>query len=253
MKSRTKVFFDTEFTGLHQNTTLISIGLISECGKTFYAELTDYDINQVFHQQHCHWKGIACTYNEFVKNSKGLDIKPFGFTDLDNNIGNTTQIRAKLLDWFSQFEEIEMWSDCLSYDWVLFNQIFGHAFNIPKNVYYIPFDLSTLFLIKGIDPDISRKEYSGLDLENHNALNDAKMIKACYDRIQSEQDKLTKFVENMESKSEEPKKKSLKDLLTNPIKHRVLYKYEKTIENIIKEAIFGNKSSKEKSAESNYK
>lgn len=42
-----KVFFDTEFTGLHQKTTLISIGLISEDGKTFYAELTDYDQTQV--------------------------------------------------------------------------------------------------------------------------------------------------------------------------------------------------------------
>ena len=44
---KTKLFFDTEFTGLHQNTTLISIGLISECGKTFYAELTDYDKTQL--------------------------------------------------------------------------------------------------------------------------------------------------------------------------------------------------------------
>jgi len=26
-----KIFFDIEFTGLHRNTTLISIGLISEC------------------------------------------------------------------------------------------------------------------------------------------------------------------------------------------------------------------------------
>ena len=43
----TKIFFDTEFTGLHQNTTLISIGLVSECGKTFYAEFTDYDQKQV--------------------------------------------------------------------------------------------------------------------------------------------------------------------------------------------------------------
>ena len=38
---------DSEFTGLHQNTTLISIGLVSECGKTFYAEFNDYDFNQV--------------------------------------------------------------------------------------------------------------------------------------------------------------------------------------------------------------
>ena len=43
----TKVFFDTEFTGLHKNTTLISIGLISECGKTFYAEFWDYDKTQI--------------------------------------------------------------------------------------------------------------------------------------------------------------------------------------------------------------
>ena len=43
----TKIFFDTEFTGLHQNTTLISIGLISECGKTFYSEFTDYDKSQL--------------------------------------------------------------------------------------------------------------------------------------------------------------------------------------------------------------
>jgi hypothetical protein len=39
----TKLFLDTEFTGLHQNTTLISIGLIADTGDTFYAELTDYD------------------------------------------------------------------------------------------------------------------------------------------------------------------------------------------------------------------
>jgi hypothetical protein len=45
--SKTKIFFDTEFTGLHQGTTLISLGAISECGKTFYAEFTDYAITQV--------------------------------------------------------------------------------------------------------------------------------------------------------------------------------------------------------------
>lgn len=42
-----KVFLDTEFTGLHQNTTLVSIGLVAENGDTFYAELTDYDESQV--------------------------------------------------------------------------------------------------------------------------------------------------------------------------------------------------------------
>ena len=30
-----KLFFDTEFTGLHQATTLISLGIIAEDGRTF--------------------------------------------------------------------------------------------------------------------------------------------------------------------------------------------------------------------------
>ena len=41
-----KVFFDTEFTGLHQNTTLLSIGLVAENGRSFYAEFMDYDYGQ---------------------------------------------------------------------------------------------------------------------------------------------------------------------------------------------------------------
>ena len=35
-------FFDTEFTGLRKDTTLISIGIVSDTGDRFYAELTDY-------------------------------------------------------------------------------------------------------------------------------------------------------------------------------------------------------------------
>ena len=40
------IFFDMEFTGLHRNTTPISLGMVTEKGDTFYAEFTDYDIYQ---------------------------------------------------------------------------------------------------------------------------------------------------------------------------------------------------------------
>lgn len=42
-----RLFLDTEFTGLHQHTTLISIGIVSADGRKFYAEFTDYDKNQI--------------------------------------------------------------------------------------------------------------------------------------------------------------------------------------------------------------
>ena len=88
-------------------------------------------------------------------------------------------------DWLGHFKKVEIWSDCLAYDWVLFNNLFGHAFNIPENVYYIPFDLCTLFKTKGIDPDINREEFAGMTegAEKHNALWDAKVIKACVEKL----------------------------------------------------------------------
>ena len=68
---------------------------------------------------------------------------------------------------------------------VLFNDIFGTAFDIPKNIYYIPFDLSTLLYVKGIDPDINREEFANMKdgSQKHNALWDAKVIKRCFELL----------------------------------------------------------------------
>ena len=180
---RKKIFFDTEFTGLHQNTTLISIGLISECGKTFYAEFNDYDYSQV---------------GDWIKENVLNKLKYNGifqtFEQTENSISyksNKENIREKLTTWLEQFGDVEMWSDCLAYDWVLFNNIFGDAFSIPKNVYYIPFDICTLFYLNGIDADISRETFAGITKdEKHNALWDAEVIRACFLKLISYQSKV---------------------------------------------------------------
>lgn len=176
---KTKIFFDTEFTGLHQNTTLISIGLVSECGKTFYAELNDYDTSQIDE-----W--LQKNVIDNLSNQWMLNNSCEGTENVKCNC-DTKLLNLYLSQWLSQFESVEMWSDCLSYDWVLFNQIFGHAFNIPKNVYYIPFDICTMFKLKNIDPDISREKYGCgevySEMPKHNALWDARVIKMCYEKL----------------------------------------------------------------------
>jgi hypothetical protein len=203
---RTKLFIDFEFTGLHQATTPISLGIISECGKSFYAEFTDYDRTQL--NDWLEENVIANTWvainkpitsmgevvtKDLVNNYKWADVHVFGSTDY---------VKPFLEEWLSQFEEIVIWSDCLAYDWVLFCNIWGHAFNVPKNIFYIPMDICTLFEIKGIDPDISREDFSIKDLlENfktyfphrtfpkknglrkHNAFWDACVIRLCYDKL----------------------------------------------------------------------
>lgn len=186
-----KIFFDEEFTGLHQKTTLISIGMIAEDGREFYCELNDYDKTQVDD-----WLMDNVIANLLYSEPPKGEEEYFVATRTENNPkgqdlyksysvkmrGNTESLRKEMERWFAQFDKVEIWSDCLSYNWVLFNQIWGHAFNIPRSIYYIPFDLCTLFKIKGIDPDINREEFAGMTKESqkHNALWDAKVIRECY-------------------------------------------------------------------------
>jgi len=186
----TRVYFDTEFTGLHKNTTLISIGMVSDCHKTFYAEFGDYD-----HKQVDEWikENVISKLLFHGKDGKGwcnCHTQHAGEINASTKVyGNAAFIGECLKDWFGQFENVEMWSDCLAYDWVLFNDIFGDAFKIPENIYYIPFDISTVFQVKGVDPDISREEYAYGDhpvtytARKHNALWDAQIIKLCHDKL----------------------------------------------------------------------
>lgn len=172
-----RVFFDTEFTGLHQETTLISIGCITEDGMEFYAELTDYDKAQV--DTWIHENVIASLTCE------GESPSIYCYNPLIVR-GDSAFIAARLREWLEGLGPVEMWSDCLAYDWVLFCQLFGHAFNIPSNVYYIPFDIATLFKLIGIDPNINREEFADMPhgALKHNAAWDARIIKKCYEKCE---------------------------------------------------------------------
>ena len=180
------LYFDTEFTGLHKDTTLISIGIISEEGDKFYAELTDYNDEQIDDWLQKNVIDNLILTKLIDKNSRRLyknkeDSNKYSISCR----GDIHYVSDELNKWTEQFDKVEIWSDCLAYDWVLFNHLFGHAFNLPKNIYYIPFDICTLFKIKGIDPDISREEFinNSVKGEKHNSLYDAKVIKACYNKL----------------------------------------------------------------------
>lgn len=169
------LYMDSEFTNLHQRTTLISLALIAEDGSSFYAEFTDYDRSQV---------------NSWLDENvfKHLTLADGHYSNEGGHVQichNTRFITAELEEWLEQFEDIVIWSDCLAYDWVLFCELFGGGMCLPKNVNYIPMDICTLFHMKGIDPDVSRLEFidEELPLTLHNAYDDAYVIKACYEKL----------------------------------------------------------------------
>ena len=199
-----KVFFDTEFTGLYKDATLISIGLVSEDNKSFYAEFTDYDEAQL--NDWLKENVIAHLYK-----TKGV---PDGEDMSDYHVGSKKEIADALAEWFAQFDSVELVSDVCHYDMVMLTDIFGTAFDLPKNVspscYDINQDIAAHYNITQTEAfDKSREEilskldkiskivadksgdlvvatlgYSSITGDKHNALYDAKVIKGIYKEIE---------------------------------------------------------------------
>lgn len=182
------IYFDLEFTGLHQKTTPISLGMISDTNRTFYMEFTDFDLNQVdtwllenVLKNTYHFNIMNTTLLEFQRSIEHYNPE-FCTRDTIGNfiidyLAGLTDNRTTLKN------EFTFVGDCLAYDWVLFNEFFGGALKIPHCVNYIPIDICTMFQMKGIDPDVSRTEFANFEHISHNALSDACNIKACYKKL----------------------------------------------------------------------
>lgn len=171
-----KVFFDTEFTGLRKDTTIISIGLVSDNYKKFYAEFTDYDKDQV---------------DDWIKDNV-INNLIINDENINNGIyfrGTKEEIAKELRKWFEEFdEEIELVSDVCHYDMVLLIDLFGSAFDLPKNVcpacYDINQDIAEYYRITQKEAfDKCREDivYNNTSKDNkHNSLYDAMVIKDVY-------------------------------------------------------------------------
>lgn len=178
-----RIFLDCEFTGLHQRTTLISMALFANEDCFFYAEFNDYDPKQVTEWLELNVLGkLSFSDSQYHKTEEGNRIKLRG---------TSAEITACLTEWLSKFNQVEIWADVLAYDWVLFCELFGGALKVPNNIFYTPFDLATLFHLKGhIEPinnyekDISRYQFAGAnEALRHNALEDARVEKKCRDKL----------------------------------------------------------------------
>ena len=210
--NKVTIFLDTEFTNLGQDCDLISIGMVARVNdeylSSFYAESIEFS----------HDKCSDFVIQTVLPNLT-LGSKPGGkIYEGDHGlksyaiVGTEEDIVLNMLSWFDNLlgvtdEEqwvagvdlpIEIWSDVLNYDWTLFVQLFNdYACGLPKFIYYIPFDISTAFKIKGIDPDINREEYAksnvpeAKDIDKlgnmkHNSAVDALVIYYCYIAIMKE-------------------------------------------------------------------
>ena len=202
------LFFDMEFTGLHKKTTPISLGIVSEDGKTFYAEFTDYNIFQV-----TSWIDKNVIENlKFPVPAPGEDYYCIDSRAKTNPIENDLYdswntemngtlyiINERLNNWLMQFDSIQFVSDVCHYDFVLLIDILtngGTAIDLAENIsavcHDINMDIARHYHISDREAfDMSREKIMN-DLcktedivtgNKHNSLYDAEVIKAIYEEI----------------------------------------------------------------------
>lgn len=216
MERKLRIYYDAEFTGLHKNTTPISIGIISESGAYFYAEFTDYDQSQVtdWINENVIQKLVLADKEDGYRS--GTSMTGQRLTVIANHAdmtvkGNKDMVKSELLGWLAnesacaEGAQIQFFADCYAYDWVIMNDLIGlngSALEIPGYVNYIPIDLSTALYMQGFDPDISREEFAGdseinhiknllpfntwnVDDIKHNCLWDAYICQSCFDKLKN--------------------------------------------------------------------
>ena len=202
-----KLFFDMEFTGLRQNTTPISIGIVSEDGKKFYAEFTDYDESQ------CNdWikenviKKLKAENIKFDSSHTLCDASSFGnrrwlkYNDsMEVAYGEIFYIIPFLQIWLKQFDTIQFVSDVCHYDFVLLIDLLtngGTALDLPENIsavcHDLNMDIARHFHVSDREAfDMSREQIMNelcgsediVTGDKHNSLYDAEVIKAIYKEI----------------------------------------------------------------------
>lgn len=186
-QSLKRLFLDTEFTGLTQDTSLISLAIVADSGEQFYAEFTDFNSSKI-----ADWLQENVIDQLFLnKNNTCQNLAQYYI------LGTKTEIAKALKLWIAQFRPnnndngpfLQIWADVPHYDWVLFCELFGGAFGLPDSIHYMPMDMATLLFIKGIDLDIDREALANTEdlkaLKKHNALYDTLVIKSIFENLEN--------------------------------------------------------------------
>ena len=198
-----KIFLDMNLTGLHRDTTVISIGLVTDTNETFYAELNDYDRGQIDE-----WRKENVIHKLLYAPPLEGEEEYWAWNK-NNKVrmrGNKQEVNRYLTDWFQallggplswiEYEKgkrpkevkkssLEIWGYSFSYDWVLFNDLWGSSgMTLPKCLHYIPFDIAIC-----LKSNIHSEGY--LDLyekaKSKNAFSAAKAIQVCYNNFKKEE------------------------------------------------------------------
>lgn len=192
-----KYFFDTEFhTG--EKTTFfldfISIGLVGDDGREFYAVSNEFDLDRVW-RWHGGWvkdNVLKRIFDDFEDD--GLKFNKWSFQRRLEKFGESReQIAGRLREFLGYTgpglleppaEELEFYAYYAAYDWVMLTSLEGGFERLPAGFPFFCFDLKQKMAEWGLSKEWQETRLPAPDDEHH-ALADARWNKQLYHEIYS--------------------------------------------------------------------
>lgn len=161
-------FFDTEFIEDGRTIDLLSIGIVSEDGREFYAEVDQRDVDYEHAGPWVKENVIKHLWN------RQNDKSEFNGWSRDGGTGGVlrrTEIANEIIRFVGQ--NPVFWSYYADYDWVVLCQLYGRMIDLPKTWPMYCRDLKQLIDMYRINPP----EQTG---QEHHALFDARWVKQSF-------------------------------------------------------------------------
>lgn len=149
-----RYFLDTEFIEDGKTIDLISIGILADDGRTFYAINSECDYSRA---------------NQWVKDNVLCHLPGVGGTTMTR-----AEIKAKIVEFIGS-DKPEFWGYYADYDWVVFCWLFGTMMDLPKGWPMYCRD------IKQFCDSLGNPKLPDQADNEHHALADAKWNKMAYE------------------------------------------------------------------------
>lgn len=172
MSKKMRYFYDTEFKEDGKTIDLISIGIVAEDGREFYAVSTEFDTRRVANDPWLMENVMPSigheTYAEVL--FEGMPLRQ-NLTVTDPFAMSRSEIKNAILD-FTAGTYPEFWNWYGAYDHVALCQLFGKMIDLPKNFPMLSMDLKQLhkeLKSPGL-PEQPKGKHNALDDARHNVV-----------------------------------------------------------------------------------
>lgn len=170
-----KYFYDTEFIENGKTIDLISIGIVADDGREYYAVNADAPWDRI--EKHT-WlmRNVVWNLSPYGGSLKGLGTIGNPYDRFGSVVRPKVQIADEVKDFILRPNEpVELWGYYSSYDHVVLAQLFGTMMNLPRGIPMWTNDVQQVAASLGLDNSLPPQ--AGVA---HNALNDARWTREAW-------------------------------------------------------------------------